>query len=130
MDTTAPQEFSQDEQQIALCVRRFYQKAQKDPKLGPVFKQTISNWEEHYQIVQNFWSRILLGTKRYSGMPYPAHARLPISPQHFDRWLELFMDTCKETMSAELAERAIVKARMMASSIRMGMFPEAEQKLY
>ncbi len=50
----------ESEQAIGLCVRRFYEKAQTDPLLAPVFKAAIADWEHHLERIQDFWSRALL----------------------------------------------------------------------
>ena len=108
---------------ITACVRSFYGEAQKDPVLGPVFAVKVHDWEVHYQVVSNFWSRFLLGTARYGGHPYPVHERLPIELEHFDRWLSLFAVATKEHLPPDLAEKALTKAHQMAQSFKAGMFP-------
>jgi hemoglobin len=108
---------------IMACVRGFYGQAQNDPVLGPVFAAKVHDWEVHYQVVSNFWSHFLLCTNRYGGHPYPVHEKLPIEPEHFDRWLALFAIATKEHLPQDLAERALAKARQMAQSFKAGMFP-------
>ena len=98
-----------NEEAIGLCVRRFYETAQKDPLLAPVFEVSIADWEHHFSKLQDFWSRALLGTERYSGFPFPPHLRLPVEPEHFARWLALFERTAGETLPPELAEKAAVR---------------------
>ena len=68
---------------IEACVRNFYAKGRNDDLLGPVFNSTVADWERHLKRIQDFWSRTLLGTARYSGHPYPAHMHLPVEPEHF-----------------------------------------------
>ena len=111
------------EDAIGVCVRRFYEVAQKDGLLGPVLTQSVADWEHHFGKIQDFWSRALLGTDRYSGFPYPPHISLPVEPEHFDRWLALFGETARQTLSPELAEKAIEKARTMAHCFQAGLFP-------
>jgi len=64
-----------------------------------------------------------LGTARYSGHPYPAHMHLPVEPEHFLRWVALFEETARETLNADLAEKAIGRARHMSASFQAGIFP-------
>ena len=85
---------------IEACVRNFYAKGRNDDLLGPVFNSTVTDWERHLKRIQDFWSRTLLGTARYSDPPYPAHTHLPVEPVHFLRWVALF-----EESSARNAER-------------------------
>ncbi len=108
---------------ITACVRGFYDQAQKDPVLGPVFATKIHDWEAHCQVVSNFRSHVLLGTARYGGHPYPVHARLPVQPEHFDRWLALFAVATRTHLPPDLAATALAKAHHMARSFKAGIFP-------
>ncbi|MDD2767990.1 MAG: group III truncated hemoglobin [Methylococcus sp.] len=113
---------SATEQQIAELVRRFYERALKNDSLRPVFEAAITDWDAHHRTVQDFWSRTLLDTARYRGHPYPIHAQLPLKPEHFDTWLELFRETAREVLPADAAERAVGRAEHMAESFKAGMF--------
>ncbi|MDD5034166.1 MAG: group III truncated hemoglobin [Methylococcaceae bacterium] len=110
------------EQHIIDLVRRFYERAMADAHLRPIFEASIHDWETHHHIVEDFWSRALLNTDRYRGSPYPLHARLPIRPEHFDRWLALFREAALEVLPATAAERAIARTEHMAESFKAGMF--------
>lgn len=111
------------EEQIATLVRVFYDSARADEKLAPVFASAINDWDSHLVIVQNFWSHALLGTSRYKGHPFPPHMSLPIEPDHFDRWLALFVTAAEQTLPAEAAARAKARAHHMTDSFRVGLFP-------
>ena len=122
VSTEAPDALASEEA-IGLCVRSFYARAQKDPLLAPVFAASIADWEHHLKKIQDFWSRALLGTERYSGFPFPAHLQLPVEPEHFSRWMALFEATAQETLSPALAEKAVEKARHMSTCFQAGIFP-------
>ncbi|CAL1241612.1 group III truncated hemoglobin [Candidatus Methylocalor cossyra] len=107
---------------ITALVRRFYERALADASLRPIFEATIQDWEAHHRVVEDFWSRMLLHTDRYRGSPYPVHARLPIRPEHFDRWLALFREAALETLPPRAAERAIACSEHMAEAFKAGMF--------
>jgi hemoglobin len=111
------------EQAIAACVREFYGKARKDPEIGPIFNNVVDDWDVHLRVVSNFWSKVLLQTERYSGHPYVAHVKLPIEIEHFDIWLKMFVETAKQYLPPEYAEKAAAKAHHMAESFRSGLFP-------
>jgi truncated hemoglobin YjbI len=83
------------EPQITELVRRFYAMACADTDLDPFFNAAISDWDEHYQIVADFWSRAPLGTQRYQGSPYQAHAHPALKPLHFERWLDCFRQAAR-----------------------------------
>jgi truncated hemoglobin YjbI len=111
------------EDDLKRLVERFYGRAAADPLLGPVFARAIPDWEGHYQIVQNFWSRTLLGTARYSGMPFAAHISLQLKPEHFTRWVALFKETAVEVLDEVAAARAIAKVEHMSTCFQAGLFP-------
>jgi hemoglobin len=110
------------EMAISNCVRLFYTKGLADPLLGPVFS-AIPELPTHLEIIENFWSRSLLGTERYQGHPYSVHTNLPIEPEHFQRWLELFTESARETLPKPQAEQAVAQASHMAQCFQAGMFP-------
>jgi len=108
---------------ISACVRSFYGKARQDRLLGPVFNTHVADWEHHFSRIDDFWSKVLLGTTRYSGHPFPLHVQLPVKPEHFARWLALFEETAREMLEPTLADKVIAKARHMAESFQAGIFP-------
>ena len=91
------------EDQIASLVETFYGKVQRDPEIGPVFNEAISDWPSHIALLKNFWSTVLLTTGRYKGDPMMTHLQLPIEHKHFDRWLHLFEETAVQVLPPHLA---------------------------
>ena len=116
------QESTLDEQHIAQLVRSFYGRARADALLRPVFEDAITDWDEHHRIVEDFWSRTLLGTNRYQGHPYGVHTRLSLRPEHFDHWLALFRETAMEVLPPTAAGQAIARVEHMAESFKVGLF--------
>ena len=110
------------ENAISDCVQRFYAKGLADPLLGPVFS-AIPDLPGHLDIIKNFWSRSLLGTERYQGHPYPVHTSLRIEPEHFRRWLDLFIESARETLPNLQADQAVAKASHMAECFEAGLSP-------
>ena len=85
------------EKEIDQLVRSFYEKARKDPSLGPIFEAHVTNWEEHFAQMTDFWSGNLLGTNRFNGAPMPKHLAIPnLRPELFEQWLRLFKQTTEE----------------------------------
>jgi hemoglobin len=119
----APVDNEASEAAIRACVKRFYEKGDLDPVLGPMFAMTISELEPHLEIVSNFWSHALLGTTRYQGTPFGVHVNLPIEVEHFGRWLSLVTDAASETMPEPLAAAAIARAAHMTQCFQSGLFP-------
>ena len=111
------------EEDIARLVRQFYTRARSDQLLGDIFAAAVEDWEAHFLIVQDFWSQHLLGTKRYRGSPFPPHLRLPVEPEHFDRWMQLFRATAEEVLPPVAARQALARAAHMAEGFKAGLFP-------
>jgi hemoglobin len=109
------------EAEIHQLVHSFYSRVRSDELLGPVFERHIADWTPHLARMVDFWSSVLLGTRRYHGTPMPAHQALPeLNPGLFRRWLELFSETTTETCSPELGARADQLAGRIAQSLWLG----------
>jgi len=60
---------------------------------------------------------------RYKGNPVAVHLRIEgMEPRLFDRWLELFSDTCGELFDEGLAESLRAKALRIAESLKLALF--------
>ena len=110
-----------DEAVLADLVRCFYAKVRNDTELGPIFRARISDWEPHLARMTAFWSSVALMTGRYNGAPVPAHAGLPVSWPHFERWLALFRETATETCPPAGAAHVIERAERIARSLHMAI---------
>ncbi|MEX3007456.1 group III truncated hemoglobin [Hoeflea sp. TYP-13] len=109
------------EELIERLVRRFYDRVRADGVLGPVFSARITDWEPHLEQMFAFWSSVALMSGRYHGRPMQKHAPLPVSAQHFDRWLALFEETARELCSAAAADHFVERAHNIAKSLEMGV---------
>ena len=100
---------------IKLLVDTFYSQVQKDDFLGPIFNEKIGKrWPEHLEKMYRFWQTILLEVHTYSGSPFPPHKQLPVSKEHFNRWMELFTQTTDSLFTGALADEAKLRAKNMA----------------
>ena len=113
-----------NEKQLAVLVDRFYAKVREDEVLGPVFNGAIADWPEHLEKLSAFWSSVMLTTGRYKGQPMVAHMKhkSTIEPAMFDRWLHLWRETARETLTKPAAAAIIVKAERIAESLQLGLF--------
>lgn len=111
------------ETELRELVRAFYDEALKDPLIGPVFARTVADWEHHYDIVQKFWSRALLGTARYTGSPFTPHLSLHLKPEFFDRWVALFKTIAELHLKPAAARAAISRVEHMSVCFQAGLFP-------
>ena len=107
---------------IERFVRDFYRQAAMDDVLGPVFAAAGMNWNRHIETLVEFWSWQLFGVRGYEGNPLrahePVHARTAFTPDHYERWLELFVGTIDNLFSGPVAELAKARARKMASALQ------------
>jgi len=113
-----------DEASLRNTVEAFYARVRKDEQLGPLFNDAIDDWPEHLDRLAAFWSSVMLGTGRYKGQPVPAHLRHrdQMSPELFERWLEIWARTTDETMPPSAACALQEKARRIAQSLQLALF--------
>ncbi|WP_090679343.1 group III truncated hemoglobin [Myroides guanonis] len=100
---------------VKQLVNMFYERVRINELIGPIFNAKIQDrWEMHLQQMYNFWQTVLLEEHTYNGRPFPPHAHLPISQEHFDTWLELFKNTLDELFDGPKVEEAKWRANQMA----------------
>ena len=100
---------------IKKLVDTFYEKVRKDELLGPIFNDRIyDRWPQHLEKMYTFWQTLLLNEHTYFGSPFPPHAHLPVSGNHFKKWIELFSQTIDELFTGEKANEAKWRAGKMA----------------
>jgi len=105
---------------IKTLVDTFYGKVREDTLLAPIFNKVIQDcWPEHMEKMYTFWQTVLLGEHTYYGSPFPPHAKLPVTKEHFDRWLELFFNTIDEKFDGEKAKEAKWRASKMAEMFQL-----------
>jgi len=85
-------------------VKSFYAKARYDPVLQPVFDAHIHAWPEHIETITAFWSRMTGGPSEWNG-GMGRHFFLNLGPEHFQAWLGVWDDNCRELLpQGEAAE--------------------------
>lgn len=104
---------------LADFVHQFYDRARIDPLLGPIFAARIADWGPHLEKMVDFWSSVALMTGRYHGTQVPKHDGLPVTWEHFERWLGLFQQTAAEVCTPEGAAHVIERAERIAHSLLM-----------
>lgn len=83
-------------------VNSFCSKVRNDGLLGEIFNYIIRDkWPEHLEKMYRFRETVLPEQLTYSGSPFPPHAKLPVSQQHFDRWLLQFDGTVDKILRAK-----------------------------
>ena len=110
-----------DEAMIDALVETFYARVRDDRLIGPIFADRITDWGPHLGQMKLFWSSVALSTGVYQGRPMPKHLPLPIDARHFDRWLELFVETARTLCPPVAANHFIERARRIAESLELGV---------
>ncbi|MTV30514.1 globin family protein [Rhodoblastus acidophilus] len=123
MPGTVAEPVEVSEADLDRLVRVFYGRALEDDVIGPVFRGHVSDWEHHFEIVQNFWSRAFLRTQRYTGGPFAPHLGLKLRPEHFARWVALFRETAEAELKPAAARDAIARVEHMSAAFQAGLFP-------
>ena len=110
----------ENEEDIKQLVDTFYDHVNLDDKLGPIFNDFAQiDWDHHLPVMYTFWSTVLFGSMAYKGQPFPKHMRLPISKEHFDRWIALFTQTVDELFEGVRAVEIKQKALSIAQVFQM-----------
>lgn len=110
-----------DAAMIEHLVRTFYDRARRDPLIGPVFERHVSDWQAHIGRMCDFWSSVTLMSGRYHGQPLAAHLPLPIDTPHFERWLGLFAQAARDVCPPAAAALFVERAHRIADSLELGI---------
>jgi hemoglobin len=78
----------------------------------------VEDWDAHLAMLTDFWSSLLLGTRRFKGAPIPRHAALPdLDWPLFERWLALFRRTTTDMANDDLKRAADPMAERIAAKL-------------
>jgi len=100
---------------IKLLVDSFYGQVREHSLLAPIFNGVIGNrWPQHLEKMYRFWQTVLLQEHTYYGSPFPPHARLPVTQEHFDAWLGLWHRTVDSLFRGPKADEAKWRGDKMA----------------
>ncbi|MBL7493748.1 group III truncated hemoglobin [Frankia sp. AgB1.9] len=119
---------------IAALITAFYGRAFTDPLLGPIFVDVARlDLAAHLPIMCDFWETVLFQAGAYHRNALHVHAALhakaPLGPQHFARWIELWTGTIDDLFQGERAERAKLQATRIAGSLRRRLAGEPASEL-
>ena len=105
---------------IDLLIQEFYALVMVDDHISFLFTDVARiHLPTHLPKIADFWEKILLGSGPYAGNPMKPHmdlhARSPLLPAHFERWLELFEQTVDRLFSGPKADEAKARANHVAA---------------
>lgn len=118
----------QNRNDLELIVKKFYEKAIPDPVIGHFFTEVIPiDWDEHIQVVTNFWDSMIFGTSEYKNNPMSPHIHLnslsKMQKHHFEKWLALWTATIHEHFEGDTAREVINRATSIARIMEFKMNP-------
>ncbi len=132
METDAKEIKSREDVQI--LVSTFYAKIRKDEVLGPIFNGIITDWDEHLELLTDFWETQLFLKRKYYGNPVTAHQEVDdkmghgITPEHFGLWINLWFETIDELFIGETSWIAKNRAQKMSTMLYMQIYQNRNQK--
>lgn len=95
---------------IKHLMHLFYTRAMNDKVLGPFFINELGNdienqdWQEHIELLADFWLAEIMGEKTYKGNIYGAHIKVPhISRESFAKWIKLFSLSADEVYISSIS---------------------------
>ncbi len=120
----------QNREDVALLVRAFYKKVRQDVTLGPIFNETVKDWETHLEKLTDFWegNLFMFVKTKFQGDPQTAHQQVDtaqnhtIEMEHFGKWMNLWIATLDEHFTGETAQLAKNQARKMATFLFLKIF--------
>jgi len=117
-----------DRTDVSVLVRTFYAKIRKDEVLGPIFNNSITDWEKHLELLTDFWETQLFLKRTYHGNPVTAHQEVDekmnhsITSEHFGLWLNLWFETIDDHFTGDVAWIAKNRAQKMSTMLFMKIY--------
>lgn len=107
---------------IAHLMTEFYGRAFEDVVLGPIFTEIAHmDLEAHMPIMCDFWETVLFQAGLYQRNAFNVHLHLhrlePLTPMHFQRWLDIWEETVDRLFAGPKAIQAKMQANRIAGSI-------------
>ena len=114
----------QDRSDIEKMVILFYEKVKQDDLIGYIFNELVKvDWDKHLPVMYDFWEGVIFFTGGYTGNPMITHRKLNhvvnLTPEHFKRWLKLFLATVDENFEGDKAELAKQRAQSIATVMQL-----------
>ena len=110
-----------DRENLILLMTLFYERTLKNETLAPFFTNELGEdmnndaWQDHINLLADFWLAKLLGQNTYEGNVFGMHTRVPnIRRKSFDIWMELFSLCTDETYTEEVSTMFKDKARLFS----------------
>lgn len=96
---------------IELFVKRFYENAIENEQIGHFFTNILGEdlnnkaWQEHMDILIDFWSSMVLKEENYTGSAFAPHAKMKLCKADFTCWQKILDNTLDEFYDTKNAEQ-------------------------
>ena len=108
---------------LELLLTDFYKIAPNDAEIGHHFDGV--DLAAHLPVIVDFWEKVLFGKAVYFGNPLAVHqilhAKSPLTPEHFRRWVEIFQEIVDALFAGKTADDAKLRAKMIAHSLNQNL---------
>ena len=113
---------------IDRLVRTFYPTILADSITAPFFIAKLGadinsqTWQEHLELLSNFWAMQALGDLSYRGSPLAPHFGLEgLNKEAFERWLELFEAAIDKVYEPSAGAFFKERSRMIARNFMVNL---------
>jgi hemoglobin len=111
---------------IQTLIITFYERVKPDPIIGFIFTDVVKmDWPKHIPVIVDFWETVLLDNPVYTnnamGVHYALNKKIPLTKDHFEKWVELFTATVDELFTGPVATLAVTRARSIAGLMQHKM---------
>lgn len=111
---------------IELFIVSFYEKVKADETIGFIFNEVMQmDWEHHVPVIVDFWETILLDNPVYKKnameVHYSLNKKVPLTKEHFEKWLQLFSISVDELYEGKIATLAKTRAKGIADVMLLKM---------
>lgn len=108
--------------EIARFIDLFYEQVLEDELLKPIFVDVAKiNLSQHLGHIRAYWGKLLLAEAEYQRNTMEIHralnAKSRLTPEQFDRWLTLFIETAEHHFEGEKTSKAIRIATNIAGNM-------------
>ena len=113
-----------DDAALVPILTEFYAAVERDDLLRPYFAEL--DMAAHIPRIADFWSTVLLLSRRYQGNAFRPHLAMPgLTAAHFGRWLATLEDTIDARHAGPVAEQMKTLGHRIAYSmqLRLGIAP-------
>jgi len=113
-----------DRESITRLVHQFYDDVRTDEVLSPTFDAVLGErWAMHLPRMVEFWSTVMLGSRSFTGNVFGKHMAVKgVTPQHFGRWLTLWIANTNALFDVDTATQMQQVASGIARNLYRGYF--------